>query len=73
MTEEGDTVLLKLNIANGYRIKEINGRKAEILQEERVYYLVVPRGGCVLLSMTLKENRKNGSGTKTGKNDSETL
>ena len=54
---EGDTVTLKLNIPEGYEVlNAFNGtdEKVELLQDENGdYYLVVPRGGAVMLSVEL--------------------
>ena len=58
VAHEGDTVVLKVNVADGYHIvNAYNGTdtKVELLRDENGnYYLVVPRGGAVLLSVTLE-------------------
>ena len=58
VAHEGDTVILKVNVADGYHIvNAYNGTdtKVELLRDENGdYYLVVPRGGAVLLSVTLE-------------------
>ena len=58
VAHEGDTVTLKLNIPYGY---EISGAYRDAEQEVKLlqdtegdYYLIVPRGGAVELSVTLK-------------------
>ena len=60
VAREGDTVVLKVNVADGYHIvNAFNGTdtKVELLRDENGnYYLVVPRGGAVLLSVTLEAN-----------------
>lgn len=59
VANEGDTVTLKLNIQDGYRITgAYNGTdtKAELLQDAAGnYYLVVPKGGGVQLSVSLEK------------------
>ncbi|MER2183452.1 MAG: hypothetical protein ABTA22_08000 [Clostridia bacterium] len=48
---------MKLNIPEGYEISTVSGEKATVLRDENGnYYLEVPRGGGVLL--TLKVNKK---------------
>ena len=57
VANEGDTVTLKVNIPAGYRlIDAFNGTdvKVKLLKDANgEYYLVVPRGGAVTLSVTL--------------------
>ena len=56
---EGDTVLLKVELEDGYQIigayNGLDDEKLELLQDENGdYYLVVPRGGGVTLSAVLE-------------------
>ena len=57
VAKEGETVTLKLNVPAGYRIANaFNGttEKVQLLKDENGdYYLVVPRGGGVMLSVQL--------------------
>ena len=59
VAHEGDTVVLKVNIPDNYRlIDAFNGTdtKVQLLKDANGnYYLVVPRGGAVYLSVTLEE------------------
>ena len=59
VAHEGDTVILKVNLQPGYEIVDaFNGTdtKVSLLQDENgEYYLVVPRGGGVLLSVKLRK------------------
>jgi len=59
VAKEGDTVTLKLNIPAGYKfISAFNGttEKVQLLQDANGnYYLVVPRGGGVMLSLELEK------------------
>ena len=59
VAHEDDTVILKINLEPGY---EITGAFGDVDQEVRLlrdangdYYLVVPRGGAVQLSVTLRK------------------
>ena len=58
VAHEGDKVVLKVNVADGYHIvNAFNGTdtRVELLRDENGnYYLVIPRGGAVLLSVTLE-------------------
>ena len=57
VAKEGETVTLKLNVPAGYRVvNAFNGttEKVQLLQDANgEYYLVVPRGGGVMLSVQL--------------------
>ena len=57
VAKEGETVTLKLNVPAGYRVANaFNGttEKVQLLQDANgEYYLVVPRGGGVMLSVQL--------------------
>ena len=59
VAHEGDTVTLKVNVPEGYSLKNaFNGTdtKVQLLQDENgEYYLVVPRGGAVMLSVELEK------------------
>ena len=59
VANEGDNVVLKVNLEPGYTIVDaFNGTdtKVSLLQaEDGSYYLVVPRGGAVLLSVSLRK------------------
>ena len=59
VAKEGDIVLLKIDVEPGYEIVDaFNGTdtKVELLKNEQgEYYLAVPRGGGVNLSVTLRE------------------
>lgn len=67
LAHQDDKVLLKLNVSSGYEISEVNGAKGEIVRDESgQYYLVVPRGGGVLLSVTLAGKAGTESGSKDG-------
>ena len=59
VAKEGEEVYLKLNIPTGYEVAEAwqdEGQKTKLLKDYKgEYYLAVPKGGGVLLSVTLKE------------------
>ena len=62
VAREGDTVTLKLTIPEGY---EITGAFSDVAQEAKLvkdengnYYLIVPRGGAVELSVTMAKIEK---------------
>ena len=59
VAKEGDTVTLKVDVPSGYRLADaFNGTdtKVELLQDANGdYYIVVPRGGAVMLSVTLEK------------------
>ena len=59
VAKEGDTVTLKVNIPAGYSLKNaFNGTdtKVQLLQDASGdYYLVVPKGGAVMLSVELEK------------------
>ena len=59
VAKEGETVTLKLDIPYGYEISEAYGdvgQQVKLLKDANGnYYLVVPRGGAVELSVKLKE------------------
>ena len=58
VAKEGDTVTLKVNVPAGYRLKNAyNGTdtKVQLAKDENGnYYLIIPRGGAVTLSVTLE-------------------
>ena len=59
VAHEGDTVTLKLNVPAGYRVANaFNGTdvKVELVKDASGnYYIVVPRGGAVMLSIELEK------------------
>ena len=59
VAKEGDKVVLKLNIPSGYKVTDaFNGTdvKVSLLKDENGdYYLIVPKGGAVNLSVTLEK------------------
>lgn len=59
VAHEGDQVYVKLNIPEGYTLDSVwrdAGQSLEVIQDaEGRYYLAVPRGGGVELSVTLRE------------------
>ena len=65
---EGDTVILKINLEPGYEIVDAyNGTDIQVslLQDANgEYYLVVPRGGAVLLSVKLRKIVKKQAAAK---------
>ena len=62
---EGDKVLLKVDLDPGYRIKGAfngHGEKAELIMDsEGKYYVVVPKGGGVYLSVDLEKEEQSES------------
>ena len=60
---EGDTVTLKVNVKKGYKVvAAYNGtdQKVQLVQDAKGdYYIVVPKGGGVTLSVALKLVRQN--------------
>ncbi len=59
VAHEGDKVFVKLNIPDGYTLDSVwrdAGQSLEVIQDAQGrYYLAVPRGGGVELSVTLRE------------------
>ena len=59
VAKEGDKVVLKLNIPSGYKVVDaFNGTdvKVSLLKDENgEYYIIVPKGGAVNLSVTLEK------------------
>ena len=77
VAREGDTVTLKLNIPSGC---EITGAFADTDQQVLLskdadgnYFLTVPRGGAVELSVTMNDPRALTAGTDTKKDSSSVL
>ena len=68
VAHEGDTVILKINLEPGYEIVDAyNGTDIQVslLQDANgEYYLVVPRGGAVLLSVKLRKIVKKQAAAK---------
>ena len=59
VAKEGDTVTLKVNVPSGYKLKSAyNGTdtKVQLAKDGNGdYYLIIPRGGAVTLSVTLEK------------------
>ena len=66
VAKEGDTVIVKLSIPAGYVIAGAywdEDQRSGLLQDESGnYFLVMPRGGGVVLSVELEEKKKDESG-----------
>ena len=66
VAKEGETVLMKVNVQDGYEVTgAFNGlgEKVELLKDEAGnYFVVVPKGGAVYLSATVKEIQKEDTG-----------
>ena len=62
VAHEGDTVILKVNVPAGYVLSgAFNGTDTKVTLEKNAdgqYYLVVPRGGAVLLSVTMYKSEE---------------
>lgn len=59
VAKEGETVTLKLEIPEGYEIEatygDVDQETKLLMNEDGEYYLIVPKGGAVELSLSLKE------------------
>ena len=59
VAKEGDKVTLKLNVPQGYRLQDIYGDASQVIKllvdASGNYYLEVPRGGGVMLSVKLEK------------------
>lgn len=75
VANEGDVVTLKLNIPEGYKVVEAYSDVAKETRLEKDadgnYYLTMPRGGAVELSVKLvaEENSNNGNQSNGGKKE----
>ena len=69
VAREGETVTLKLSIPSGYTLKGVYGdvpMDVRLLQDANgEYYLVVPRGGGVLLSLDLEAMKQTATASAT--------
>ncbi len=63
VAHEGDKVILKANLADGYKLVAAyngDGEKVPLLKDENGnYYIIVPKGGGVYLSVELEETTKH--------------
>ena len=61
VAHEGDTVTLMINVPEGKYIDEVYGNKAKTRlykNDEGQYFMVIPRGGGVFFSFTLKDEKE---------------
>ena len=63
VANEGDKVILKANLADGYKLVAAyngDGEKVPLIKDENGnYYIIVPKGGGVYLSVELEETTKH--------------